>query len=238
MVIPIVAAKKQRCLHPWVFRRVLNTESSTPLQLALSEGIVGACFFAMRSCEFSLAASEHKTVTVALGCVRFMRRDNLTASQFSDEILVAFAISVSFVGQKNDVKMDRTTNENTNGSTMNPASMFGRIVHRLRTHPGDTDRTPTCTCVEADESLRTFKQGLVLHHLRSVAAAIGEDHLGFGPNEIGTRSIRTSAAIGWFLANKPIPMMQLMGRWTLSAWLTYVHKAERVFHRSSFSVRF
>ena len=176
----------------------------------------------MRSCEFSLVASERKTVTVALGCVRFMRRDNSTMSQFFEEILVAFAISISFVDQKNGVKMDKKTNENTNDSVMNPVLMFERIIHCLRTHHDGTCSTHICTYVEVDNSLHTFNQFQVLHHLCSVVAAIGEDHLGFGPNEIGTRSIRTSAEMGWFLENKPVPTTQLMGCLLSVSWLTCV----------------
>ena len=55
-------------------------------------------------------AIDRKTVAIALGSIRFLRRDNSTLSQFSDEIRVAFPINVSFADQNNDVKMDRNEN--------------------------------------------------------------------------------------------------------------------------------
>ena len=59
--------------------------------------------------------------------------------------------------------------------------------------------------------------------MRKVAHTI-EDRLGFGPNELGTRSIRTSAAMGWFLAGKHPTKIKLMGRWKSEAWQHYLRK--------------
>ena len=66
-------------------------------------------------------------------------------SQFSDEIFMAFEISVSFSDQKKGVKMDRTATENTNDGVMSPVLTFGHIVHRSRTHTDIMDETPICT---------------------------------------------------------------------------------------------
>ena len=55
-------------------------------------------------------AIDRKAVAIALGSIRFLRRNDSTLSQFSDEILVAFAINVSFDNQNNGVKMDRNEN--------------------------------------------------------------------------------------------------------------------------------
>ena len=69
----------------------------------------------------------------------------------------------------------------------------------------------------------TFNQTQVLACMRSVAASV-EDRLGFSPHEIGTRSIRTSAAMGWFLAREHQTKIKLMGRWKSEAWQHYLRK--------------
>ena len=58
--------------------------------------------------------------------------------------------------------------------------MFGRIVRRMRTHPDVEDSTPMCACIDVDRSLHDFNKIKILNHVHSVAAKIGEDHLGFG----------------------------------------------------------
>ena len=59
--------------------------------------------------------------------------------------------------------------------------------------------------------------------MRSVASLI-EDKLFFCQNEIGTRSIRTSAAMGWCLAGEYPTTIKLMGRWKSEAWEIYFRK--------------
>ena len=102
--------------------------------------------------------------------------------------------------------------------------MCASIVHRLRQHTAANDQTPICSYADTDGELKTFSQSQVLDFLRNTAFAIGEDRLGFHPNEIGTRSIRTSAAMGWWLAGESVPKIMLMGRWKSDAWLYYIRK--------------
>ena len=59
--------------------------------------------------------------------------------------------------------------------------------------------------------------------MRSVATSV-EDMLGFNPHEICTRSIRTSVAMGWFLAGKYPTKINLMERWKSEAWQCYLRK--------------
>ena len=98
------------------------------------------------------------------------------------------------------------------------------IVRMLRNHHVSRNDAPICTYVNSSNDLVTFSQSQVLSHLRSTAAAIGPDKLGFAPNDIGTKSIRSSTAMAWYLAGVPHPSIQLMGRWKSEAWLCYIRK--------------
>ena len=224
------ATTQQRCLHPSFFRTMFH-RSTTPIQIAISRVVMSAYFYAMRSCEFSCVSGERRTEIVELQDIHFARRDNSTVHQTSDKIIGAYSVGIEFTNQKNQVKDQRTTNMNAGDTVMNPVHQLGAIVRALRSHPDTTDHTLICTCIDSSNNLQTFSQQDVLDHLRRTAAAIGEDVLGFGPNEIGTKSMRSSAAMGWFLAGVPEPMIKLMGRWLSDAWSSYIRKQVLEFSR-------
>ena len=98
------------------------------------------------------------------------------------------------------------------------------IVRVLRNHHVSSNDTPICTYVNSSNDLVTFSQSQVLSHLRSIAAAISPDKLGFAPNGIETKSIISSTGMAWYLAGVPHPSIQLMGRWKSEAWLCCIRK--------------
>lgn len=67
--------------------------------------------------------------------------------------------------------------------------------------------------------------------LREAAAFIGSARLGFEPNEMGTHSIRSGAAMSMYLAGVPTFTIMLIGRWSSDAFLLYIRKQVREFSR-------
>jgi hypothetical protein len=58
-------------------------------------------------------------------------------------------------------------------------------------------------------------------HPKSVAN-MGTEHLGFKPEECGTHSIRSAAAMAMHMAGVPVYTIMLIGRWSNDAFLVYL----------------
>ena len=53
---------------------------------------------------------------------------------------------------------------------------------------------------------------------------IGEATLGFKPQDIGTHSLRSGAAMALYLAKVPTLTIMIIGRWKSDAFLLYIRK--------------
>ena len=62
---------------------------------------------------------------------------------------------------------------------------------------------------------------MVVAVLRAAVEAIGENKPGFKSSEIGTRSIRSGAAIAMFLDEIPVYTMLMIGHWSSDAFLKH-----------------
>jgi hypothetical protein len=65
--------------------------------------------------------------------------------------------------------------------------------------------------------------------LRAAAAVLGEAFLGFKPEDIGTHSLRSGAAMAMYLANVPVYTIMIVGRWSSDAFLRYIRKQVEMF---------
>jgi hypothetical protein len=50
----------------------------------------------------------------------------------------------------------------------------------------------------------------------------GKPTFGYEANDLGTRSIRSGAAMGLFLMNHPVHKIMILGRWSSDAFLVYI----------------
>jgi hypothetical protein len=53
---------------------------------------------------------------------------------------------------------------------------------------------------------------------------IGQDTLGFGPDEVGTHSNRSGGAMSMILSGTPIYTIMLIGRWSSDTFMRYIRK--------------
>ena len=53
---------------------------------------------------------------------------------------------------------------------------------------------------------------------------MGKATLGYSSDEIGTKSIRSAAAMAMFMDDTPVFMIMLMGRWSSDAFLKYLRR--------------
>jgi len=85
-----------------------------------------------------------------------------------------------------------------------------------------------------DPTTRRYKKvtaSQVCEALRRSARHFGRDNLGFSPEELGTHSIRSGAAMAMYLSRTPVYTIMLIGRWTSDAFLRYIRPQVQDFTR-------
>ncbi len=65
--------------------------------------------------------------------------------------------------------------------------------------------------------------------MKDAIVAIGEDILHIKKSDIGTHSIRSSAALAMFLSNCSVCQIMMIGHWSSGAFLRYIHKQVKQF---------
>ena len=213
--------KQQKALPVCVLRE-MERNKSTNRAKAVGELAIGAYFFAMRSCEYLTVSGERLTKRLKIRNIRFFRHGReilhndptLSASDY---------VSITFEDQKNGERFDTITMHCAYDLLLCPVVAWAKIVQRILKCPGTS----------SDSFVNTFYSSGNLYHvsgddmlssLQAAANAIGESRLGFHPNDIGTHSIRSGAAMGMYLAEVPVYTIMLIGRWSSDAFLRYIRK--------------
>jgi len=189
----------------------------------ISELSTGGFFFAMRSCENSQAAGERKTKTVSLDGITFWSTTESIIPHMSDEIFLAARVIVRFDDQKNSTQFDHRTQERTTDPILFPVKIFASLVSRIyRTVPNPSGHTTIDTFhLHATTSRITAK--LFLETLRSACRLGGcKEFFGFSPCDIGTKSIRSGAAMALFLNGHSREHIMLLDRWRSAAFMDYI----------------
>jgi hypothetical protein len=65
---------------------------------------------------------------------------------------------------------------------------------------------------------------MILVKICKAVANLGQEVLGFLPEDVGTHSNRSGGAMGVFLAGTPVYTIMLMGRWSSDAFMQYIRK--------------
>jgi hypothetical protein len=132
-------------------------------------------------------------------------------------------VTVTFMDQKNGRKMDSRTHERTGDQILCPvrraAALTKRILHSI---PGSNASTPINTVKVGDQVLQitgTFLRDQLRKTCREMG---GKAILGYDPNEIGTKSIRSGSAMALFLMNHAVHRIMILGRWYSDAFLVYI----------------
>ena len=192
-----------------------------------SEFAIVAYFFAMRSCEFTLTpqpAGETKIVIRLRGVV-FRDRGGHELAHDSTELHTAYRVTLTFEDQKNGTKNDRRTHQQTSDPVLCPlkrivVSIVQRIIIRIvltatQQTSINTIRLLAATTQILSTTLRQF--------IRSTCIlGGGRATFGYDANDVGTKSIRSGAAMGLFLMNHPVHEIMILGRWSPDAILVYI----------------
>lgn len=200
----------------------------TECDVAAGQLTRGAFFFGMRSCEYlKVSGYARRTKLLRLRNIRFYKHRR-ELSHDNPQLRYADTVSITFEFQKNDERDVTVTMHRTGDPVLCPCIAWADVVQRILGYPGTSSESTVCTVLVNGE-LRQLTSKDVLNKLRAVVRSLGTEYLGFKDSEIGTHSIRSSAAMSMYLAGVPVFTIMLIGRWSSDAFLRYIRRQVQQF---------
>ena len=120
--------------------------------------------------------------------------------------------------------MDKRMHDRTGDNVMSPFRQLSSLALRiLDKTPKSGPDAPVSTIVMEPGGARIITSSELQQSLRSACTkGGGASTFGYSASEIGTRSIRSGAAMGLFLMNHPVAKIMILGRWSSDAFLDYI----------------
>lgn len=218
---------QQKAITPSCLRKVASL-SLSHLDVAISQLLIGAWFFACRSCEYcNTDGTERRTKVLCLRNIRFFL-GNKELAHTDPRLSLADTVTLKFEYQKRDERDEDVTQQRNRDPLLCSVRQWAALVQRIRGYPGTTRDTQVNTVlIDGKPVLLTAKTILV--KLRAAISAIGKDVLGFEASEIGLHSLRSGAAMAMYLNNIPVYTIMLIGRWSSDAFLRYIRRQVKEF---------
>ena len=201
--------------------------ASSPWTVASTWLLIGAIFFAMRSCEYletSSSESNKRTKILRMKNIVFKKRQGGIVPHSSSSLHEADMVVITFEFQKNDHRDVQVHMFKTNDPILNPVTAWANTVQRVWGYPGTTEDTKVCTFAKPDGEISSIQSTQVRDWLRTIVELIGEDILGFTKDDIGLHSIRSGGAMAMFLSKTSTIIIQRIGRWSSEAFLEYIRE--------------
>jgi hypothetical protein len=218
---------RQKALTPKFFKRLFETSGAGDRQLRdtphaiAAELVVAAWFFAMRGCEFTYSRRKGKTKPICACDIVFRDKNRQIIPHQSRRTHEAEYVTVTFRDQKNGRKWDSRSQRRTGLLILCPILRWSSIVQRQR-RMGLKDTQPVYT-IHNHNSNQLVTTNFIKNILRTTCRLFGsKPEFGFDPSEIGTKSIRSAAAMTLFLADVSTPKIMILGRWSSDAFLDYI----------------
>ena len=187
--------------------------------------LIGAIFFAMRSCEYLKTGPEgsKRTKIIRARNIKFKKNGKVLLPKI-DDISKADYVMITFEYQKNNMRNKSVHMYCTDDELLNPVTAWAKIVERLATTiPDFSEETKVCEYWNGNK-ITLIDANLVRSKLRSVVELIGEVELGFGKDDVGLHSIRSGGAMAMFLSGVNEIIIQRVGRWLSDAFLEYIRE--------------
>ena len=128
--------------------------------------------------------------------------------------------------KKNDERNESITQHRTNDEIMCPVISCARTIKHILSYPiKDEDFLKTTVNTVFHNGTKLLLTGEnFIRRIRFIVALLGKERLGFGPDEVGNHSPRSSCAMAMFLASTPVYSIMLQGRWKSDAFMRYIRK--------------
>jgi hypothetical protein len=132
-------------------------------------------------------------------------------------------VSLTFEDQKNNEKNDTRSQRRTDDPILCPvrrsASLVSRILRLVPNHGAST----TINTILDSGTVLAMSQEFLRDRLRVTCTALGgKKAFGYSASDIGTKSLRSGAAMALFLMNHSTERIMLLGRWKSAAFLVYI----------------
>lgn len=223
------STRRQRAITPKLLRGMFNLSGADCLKsrdtnfAIIGDLAIVGFFFAMRSCEATTTPTPGRTKIISLDGIVFRDSRNRVIPHSNPAIGAAERVSITFRNQKNGSKDDKRTHQRTNDSVMCPVLRLASIVQRLlRLIPG-VNPTTTINTTRLGSKVVLLPSKLLLLHLRSTCTLLGgAASFGYDASDIGTKSLRSGAAMALFLMDHSVTKIMLLGRWSSDAFLNYI----------------
>ena len=223
------APNRQKAITPKLLRAMhkLSGARTTVLRdtpfAVVTELATFAFFFAMRSCEFTTTAKPGRTKLADLDCIIFRDRSNRIIPHSSPLLESSFRVTVTFSRQKSKLRNEKRTHKQSGDPVLCPVRTSAYLIKRiLATVPGACGTTTINTMFLDGEAFR-LKASYLLDQIRSSCTlGGGTETFGFDASEIGTKSLRSGAAMALFLMNYSTARIMILGRWSSDAFLVYI----------------
>ena len=194
--------KQQRAITPKLLRAMFNLAGGglellrDTHQAIIAELAVIGFFYAMRSCELTNTPTEGRTKVIRLRGVKFRNKENDIIPHSSPEIKNAEWVTVTFENQKNGMKMVSRTHQRSGDPVLCPVIRLASVVERIyRRVPKASPDTSIDTIHLVKKTSRITDEDLRKCIRTTCTLAGGEKEFGFSAADLGTRSIRSGAAM-------------------------------------------
>ena len=218
---------RQKAITPQFLRKLHLLGSNPRVEANLHDHavdlIIGAYFFAMRSCEYVRPTKPGKTKTLLLRHLVF-RDWRKKIIPHTDPKLAAKMeyCTVCFEDQKNGMKQDSRTQRRTRDPLLCPSRLARAVRRVVTTVPNWSADTHLCS-LHLNHNTHTISQAFTLKLLRHTCKTFGgRETFGFDAHEIGNKSLRSGAAMALFLKNHSVAKIMILGRWSSDAFLVYI----------------
>jgi hypothetical protein len=221
--------KRQKAITPKLLRAMHNMSGARTTSLrdtpfaVITELATFAFFFAMRSCEFTTTEKPGRTKLATLDCIVFRNKQNQIISHRSPLLEYAYRVTVKFTLQKSKLKGEKRTHKASGNPVLCPVRSAASLIRRIyATVPGACGTTTINTMFLSGETFR-LKAAYLLNQIRSTCTlGGGTEVFGFEANEIGTKSLRSGAAMALFLMDYSEDRIMILGRWSSNAFMVYI----------------
>jgi len=156
---------------------MVSETKTTELDIAVGQLVVGAFFFAMRSCEYLYVPinQPRKTKTLTLENIRFWKNNRIL--QHNDPTLnTADVVAIKFVKQKNEKDGDIINQFKSRDDAINPVKAWADLVTRISSYPKTRPQTQV-NQVQIKGKLVAVTSAAVTMALRKAVRKIGKTRL-------------------------------------------------------------
>jgi hypothetical protein len=192
-----------------------------------SDLVRGAYFFAMRACEFCKTEKPGRTRRLKAENITFREKGGNVLEHHDPRLMErAQFVTVCFTDQKNGTRMEKRSQRRSGVAILCPIEAWGSVIKRLVKYFPNTqvrNRTTVCSIIKEGKKIEVTSSQVTALLRQICDTNNGQQRYGIKSNEVGTRSIRSGAAMALAVqGGNSDEKIRILGRWKSLAFLTYI----------------